>query len=78
MELLLQNNVDINEMKQLMQMLEREYKMPESLAFLSTHPLTKQRIAGANFFIKQHDQPINERNDLRLIFDQLTTVIKQH
>ena len=71
MELMIANNVDISGMKQLMQMLEKEDKMPESLSFLSTHPLTKKRVSAANEFIKQHRQTVTARTDLQLIFDKL-------
>ncbi|HEX8462034.1 MAG TPA: M48 family metallopeptidase, partial [Segetibacter sp.] len=44
MDLMLANRVNANGMKQLMQMLQKQDKLPGSLAFLSTHPLTQERI----------------------------------
>jgi beta-barrel assembly-enhancing protease len=71
MDLLAQNNVSLKGMQQLMQVLQKKGDMPGSLSFLSTHPLTKQRIKDAENYIKNHPQQEIERNDLQQIFNSL-------
>ena len=71
MDLLLANNVNVRGMKQLMQQLEKEGDVPSGLSFLSSHPLTKERIETANLYIKQHQQYGVKRDDLKQIFESL-------
>jgi predicted Zn-dependent protease len=48
MERMAANGVDPQGMIKLLELLEREaHDMPEGLAFLSSHPLTTERIAAA-------------------------------
>lgn len=55
MLLLLQNQINPVGMQQLMESLEREHKdLPGIVSFISTHPLTKDRIKQAAAFIKEH------------------------
>jgi Zn-dependent protease with chaperone function len=71
MNLLLANNVNVNGMRQLMKTLEEIGDMPGSLSFLSSHPLTKERIKNADRYIKKHPQKLSARGDLKLIFEKL-------
>lgn len=71
MQLMLANNVDISGMKQLMELLKKEGDMPGSLAFLSTHPLTTERVTAAEDFIRSHKNTSTEREDLKTIFQSL-------
>jgi predicted Zn-dependent protease len=71
MELLLANGVDLEGMRDLMRTLEAEGDVPGSISFLSSHPLTKERIQAATKFIKDHPQSIEEREDLKEQFEKL-------
>lgn len=77
MDLMLQNGVDVTGMKQLMQMLQKEDKLPGSLAFFSTHPLTKERVAAAEKYIAKHQKTFEKRNDLEEGFKKLKQQIQQ-
>ncbi len=55
MELMLQNKVNPVGMKLLMQQLQDSDKgLPSSFSFISSHPLSEERINNANAFILQH------------------------
>lgn len=71
MDLLLANNVNVRGMKQLMEELEKEGDLPDNLSFLSSHPLTKERIKTAHSYIMEHPQKLVERNDLKEIFESI-------
>jgi beta-barrel assembly-enhancing protease len=72
MELLLQNDVAVNGMQQLMQTLQQEAGAnQETLSFLSSHPLTEERLKNAKQFIKEHPQKIEQKKDLQTIFKSL-------
>ena len=71
MDLLMANRVDLKGMRQLMQALQEEGDIPNSLSFLSTHPLTKQRIRATDRYIKEHPQKVSVRQDLQLLYEKL-------
>ncbi|MCU7547690.1 M48 family metallopeptidase [Chitinophagaceae bacterium LB-8] len=72
MELLLKNEVSVDGMRQLMKTtLQKIEDIPSSLSFLSSHPLTKERIRNAELFIKKHPQRPTTREDLKIIFQEL-------
>jgi len=72
MELLLKNDVAANGMQQLMRTLQQEAGVnQETLSFLSSHPLTEERLKNAKQFIKEHPQKIEEKKDLQIIFESL-------
>jgi beta-barrel assembly-enhancing protease len=77
MNLMIENKVDAKGMRQLMQMLQKEDKLPGSLAFFSTHPLTKERVESANNFIRTHPKSFETRQDLQEIFKQLKEELQQ-
>lgn len=55
MELLVENHLDPNGMKMLMMALQKKYKgVLPALSFISSHPLTEERIKNADDFIRQH------------------------
>jgi beta-barrel assembly-enhancing protease len=57
MNIMMQNNVDVNGMKHLLETLQKAAgDMPSQLSFLSTHPLTRKRIENVQQFISQHPQ----------------------
>jgi Zn-dependent protease with chaperone function len=71
MELLLKNGVNVDGMRQLMKTLQKEGDIPGSISFLSSHPLTKERIRSTERFIKKHPQKLVLREDLQLTFEKL-------
>jgi Zn-dependent protease with chaperone function len=71
MNLLLVNQIDLNGMRALMQTLQKEGDAPDRLSFLSTHPLTKNRIKKAERYIQKHPQEVTERADLQALFQTL-------
>ena len=71
MDILLANGVKLEGMRQLMQTLQKEGDVPGSLSFLSSHPLTRERIKEAGRYIGQHPQPAGQRPDLQKLFQQL-------
>jgi beta-barrel assembly-enhancing protease len=71
MDLLITNKVNAKGMKELMEELEKEGDIPGNLSFLSSHPLTKQRIKAATDYIKEHPQTGTQRNDLSNLFKLL-------
>jgi beta-barrel assembly-enhancing protease len=60
MQKMIDNNIDPVGMKKLMKTLQGENKdkEPLMLKFISTHPLTKERIKNANYFIEKHKNNI--------------------
>jgi beta-barrel assembly-enhancing protease len=71
MDLLLANGVNLEGMRQLMKTLQDEGDVPGSLSFLSSHPLTKERIRAADRYISQHPQKETDRTELKEIFEEL-------
>jgi predicted Zn-dependent protease len=71
MELLMANAVDVKGMQELMKLLKEEGDIPETMSFLSTHPLTEERIREAQQFIKEHKQNGQKREDLEEAFKLL-------
>jgi beta-barrel assembly-enhancing protease len=71
MDLLLANGVNVDGMRQLMKALQEQGDMPGGLSFLSTHPLTKERIRNAERYIKMHPRQATNREDLKRIFERL-------
>lgn len=64
MKLMLQNGINVKGMQMLLETLQQE--MPEDdkqISFLSTHPLTKERIEHANAFITQHASQQFKKDD---------------
>lgn len=73
MNIMLANKIDLNGMKQLMEILNNEGKDAESLAFMRTHPLTTERIQKAETFMRSHNNAAHKREDLQRIFNRLLT-----
>ena len=71
MDLLFANNVNANGMKELMEELKKEGDLPGNLSFLSSHPLTEERIKASIDYIKDHPQKKPVRKDLNEIFQSL-------
>ena len=71
MELMMKNRVALTGMTGLMHTLEQQGDVPGGLSFLSSHPLTRNRLKDAEAFIQAHPQTVNEREDLADIFRQL-------
>lgn len=71
MELLVQNSIEVKGMLQLMQTLKAEADIPKQLSFLSSHPLTSERIKAAESFIKQHPQKGAANATLQALFTEL-------
>ncbi len=71
-ERLLANGVDPMAMVKLLELLEREaIDMPEQLAFLSSHPLTEQRIDNAKANAQELGTPAAPNTALEPIFQRL-------
>jgi predicted Zn-dependent protease len=71
MDLLIANNVNVKGMKELMEVLQKEGDLPNSLSFFSSHPLTGERIKSANQYLRDNHQKQTERIDLKEIFEEL-------
>jgi predicted Zn-dependent protease len=71
MKLMLENNIDVSGMKKLMQILQGQGDVPEKIAFLSSHPMTKKRIKAADEFIASHPQTTHVDDNLQSLFRQL-------
>lgn len=72
MDLLLQNGIAADGMKQLMQTLQQaETNRSGTLSFLSSHPLTKERLKAAENYINDHPQNPGTRTDLQSLFRTL-------
>ncbi len=73
MQLMLKNQVDPHGMKELMEQLHQTHKdIPSSFSFISTHPLTSERIKKANEFIAQHKSATFAANEqLMHLWEQL-------
>lgn len=71
-EQLLKNGVDPMAMVGLLELLEREAEdMPEALAFLSSHPLTQERIAAARTRARELGTPQAPNDRLEVLFRPL-------
>jgi predicted Zn-dependent protease len=77
MQLMVRNSVDVSGMKTLMQMLQKEGDIPENISFLSSHPLTKERIRAAEVFIKNHLQKSVNKPSLEKAFQELKSTYQQ-
>ena len=72
MELLIENGVDAKGMQQLLQTLQKAGgDIPDEFSFLSSHPLTKERLKEAERYVQEHPQKISEREELRILFERL-------
>lgn len=71
MKLMLENNINLLGMRNLMLVLQKQGDVPENVAFLSSHPLTRKRIEAADDFIRAHPQEINVDNNLSILFRQV-------
>lgn len=71
MDLMVENGVDVKGMKELMQTLQQEDKLPDNLSFISSHPLTKERIQAAEEYSKAHAQATQSQTNLQSFFDAL-------
>lgn len=71
-ERLLANGVDPLAMVKLLELLQREARdMPEELAFLSSHPLTQERIDNANAKALELGKPTTPKQGLNELFERL-------
>ena len=77
MELMLANKVGLHGMIQLMQMLQDEDKVSPGLAFFSSHPLTKERLAAAVKYAPLYHNPAGKREDLSNAFSRLQKRLQQ-
>jgi beta-barrel assembly-enhancing protease len=72
MDLLVANGIPADGMKQLMQTLQQaEAGNPGMPSFLSSHPLTAERLQAAEKYIEQHPQKAERGKELQLIFERL-------
>jgi predicted Zn-dependent protease len=71
MNLLLANKVDVKGMRALMQRLQEVEGSAGKFSFISTHPLTRERIRAVDQFAAKHPASKGNREDLRLIFEEL-------
>lgn len=71
MDLMVKNKMDVKGMRQLMQTLDELPELPGAISFLSTHPMTKERIQNADRYMKSHAQTAVARPDLQELFKQL-------
>ena len=71
MNLLLEKSIPVQGMRQLLQALQQEGHLNGSFSFLSSHPLTKDRIENADAFIRHHPQEKAGREDLSIMFGRL-------
>ena len=58
-------------MRQLLQALQQEGDLNGSFSFLSSHPLTEDRIENADAFIRLHPREKARREDLSTIFGRI-------
>ena len=71
MKLMLENTINLLGMRNLMLVLQKQGDVPENVAFLSSHPLTRKRIEAEDDFIRAHPQEINVDNNLSILFRQV-------
>ncbi|HEY1022156.1 MAG TPA: M48 family metallopeptidase [Flavisolibacter sp.] len=71
MELMQANGVDVTGMKALMQTLQQEGNLPQELSFISSHPLTKERIRAAEKYRTEHGPTMPKKEGLQPLFDRL-------
>ncbi|MDQ3277610.1 MAG: M48 family metallopeptidase [Bacteroidota bacterium] len=71
MDLMMANGVDVKGMKGLMQTLQEEEKLPHDLSFMSSHPLTKERISAAEKYGNEHVSTKQNKEGLQPLFDSL-------
>lgn len=82
MYLMLQNKVNVSGMKKLMEELQKQNAgMPSVLSFMSTHPLTEDRIKNADLFMQEHTGKFQVNDTLQNIWEQMvmeTQGFKKH
>lgn len=71
MDLLLANGVNLDGMRMLMLRLQQAEELPSELSFISTHPLTKNRMKAAEAYAASHPQQLQRRADLNALFIHL-------
>jgi beta-barrel assembly-enhancing protease len=71
MDLMVANGVDVRGMKGLMQTLRQEEELPNELSFISSHPLTGERIKAAEKYSNEHSQGKQYKQDLQPLFDSV-------
>lgn len=76
-DLLIQNGLDVTGMLELMQILQDIGDVPHTLSFLSTHPLTKERITATKNYEPEHSRKSETRTDLKILFDSLKVSLTQ-
>ena len=70
-DLLMENKLDVKGMQELLQVLEKMGDMPNSLSFLSTHPLTKERLEVTKLYIENNPQKREQQSELNVLFHSL-------
>ncbi|HZI00287.1 MAG TPA: M48 family metallopeptidase [Flavisolibacter sp.] len=70
-ELMLANKIPVTGMVDLMRTLKKEENFPSELSFLSTHPMTSERINVAVDFARRHPNAEQLQPNLISIFEQL-------
>lgn len=76
MELMVKNRVSPQGMVQLMKVLEKQGDLPGQLSFLSSHPLTRERIKWATKFSEKHSNGNFNSERLQARFEQVKQAIK--
>ncbi|MBB1285177.1 M48 family metallopeptidase [Flavisolibacter sp. BT320] len=71
MDLMVANGVDVKGMKGLMQTLQAEENLAHDLSFISSHPLTKERISAAEKYRNEHVPTSQTKKGLQRLFDSL-------
>jgi beta-barrel assembly-enhancing protease len=72
-DILIQNGIDTKGLIELLNTLKQEGDVPSTMSFLSTHPLTKERIKSAEKYIRQNTQQASSNKELENIFRKLKT-----
>lgn len=70
-DVLMANGLDVKGMQELLQVLEKMGDMPHTLSFLSTHPLTKERLKATQQYIERHPQKREQQAELKVLFHAL-------
>ncbi len=70
-DLMTRNHIDANGMVSLMKLLQSSVKGEEPSAFLSTHPVFKERIANIKKKISQSPAPTEQHEELSAIFQSI-------
>lgn len=75
-DVLMENNLDVKGMLELLYVLEKLGDMPHTLSFLSTHPLTKERLEATKLYMENHPQKVEQPTDLKVLFQSLKETMK--